>query len=401
MRAVVDDRAHLQRMLDFEAALARAEAAVAVIPAGSVEAIANAAKAELYDCAAIGEAAVRAGNIATPLVEALTAEVAKTDSWAARYVNWGATAQDIIDTALMLELRAGIDVLLTDLNRAIEGFVALAGRHRRTATVARTLLQHALPMPFGLKLAGYAAALARSRERLRRLRREALALQFGGAAGTLAALGEHGLAVTDRLAALLDLPAPDAPWHGHSDRLAEIASALAMLTGTCGKIARDLAILMQTEVGRSVRACHGRTRAATGPSRRRSANQSSPRPRSRRRSWRPISLATVVAGQMQEHERAARRLAGAVACLSRRCCSSPPALLEAIAELAQRLYIDTERMRNNLEIAQGMIMAEAVTDGARCQDRPSRCGTPSSTKPAVRPSAPSVISTAFCPKTRV
>ena len=115
--------------------------------------------------------------------------------------------------------------------------------------MARTSLQHALPMPFGLKLAGYAAALARSRERLRRLRKEALALQFGGAAGTLAALGENGLAVTDRLAALLDLPAPDAPWHAHSDRLAEIASAFAILTGTCGKIARDVALLMQTEVG--------------------------------------------------------------------------------------------------------------------------------------------------------
>ena len=249
MRAVVDDRAHLQRMLDFEAALARAEAAVAVIPAGCVDPISAAAKAELYDLGAIGEAAVRAGDIATPLVQALTDEVAKTDLEAARYVNWGASSQDVIDTALMLELRAGIDVLLADLNRAIDGFATLAGRQRRTAAVARTLLQHALPMPFGLKLAGYAAALARSRERLRRLRKEALALQFGGAAGTLAALGENGLAVTDRLAALLDLPAPDAPWHAHSDRLAEIASALAILTGTCGKIARDVALLMQTEVG--------------------------------------------------------------------------------------------------------------------------------------------------------
>ena len=193
MRAVVDDRAHLQRMLDFEAALARAEAAVAVIPAGCVGPISNACKAERYDLAALGEAAARAGNIATPLVAALTDEVAKTDAEAARYVHWGATAQDLIDSALMLELRAGIDVLITDLNSAIDGFTALAGRHRRTAAVARTSLQHALPMPFGLKLAGYAAALARSRERLRRLRKEALALQFGGAAGTLAALGENGL----------------------------------------------------------------------------------------------------------------------------------------------------------------------------------------------------------------
>src|SRR5207302_5411624 len=116
---------------------------------------------------------------------------------------------------------------------------------------------HALPMPFGLKLAGYAAALARARERLRRLRKEALALQFGGGAGTLAALGERGLEIADRLAALLDLPVPDAPWHGHGDRLAEVAAALAILTGTCGKIARDITLLMQTEVAEAVEPARG------------------------------------------------------------------------------------------------------------------------------------------------
>src|SRR5204863_1796972 len=110
-------------------------------------------------------------------------------------VHWGASSQDVIDTALVLELRAAIDALVADLDLAIKGFTTLAGRHRRTLSVARTLMQHALPMPFGLKLAGYAAALARSRERLTRLRREALMLQFGGAAGTLAAPGEHGLTV--------------------------------------------------------------------------------------------------------------------------------------------------------------------------------------------------------------
>ncbi len=359
MRAVVDDRAHLQRMLDFEAALARAEAAVAVIPAGSVDAITNAAKAELYDCAALGEAAVRAGNIATPVVEAFTAEVAKTDSWSARFVNWGATAQDIIDTALMLELRAGIDVLLADLNRAIEGFVTLAGRHRRTATVARTLLQHSLPIPFGLKLASYAAALARSRERLRRLRREALALQFGGAVGTLAALGEHGLAVTDRLAALLDLPAPDAPWHGHSDRLAEIASALAVLTGTCGKIGRDLAMLMQTEVAEVFEPATGE-REGDGPVPLQKRAPVLAATAVSAAFMAPNLLATVVAGQVQEHERA-------VGGWQAQWHAFPALLLvtsgavEAIAELAQKLYIDTERMRDNLETAHGMIMAEAVT----------------------------------------
>src|SRR5207244_1312976 len=134
---------------------------------------------------------------------------------------------------------------------------------------ARTLMQHALPMPFGLRLAGYAAALARSRERLLRLRREALVLQFGGAAGTLAALGEHGMAVSQRLAALLDLAIPDAPWHSHRDRLAEVAACFAILAGTCGKIARDVALMMQVEVGEaSEPAAPGRGGSSTLPHKR-------------------------------------------------------------------------------------------------------------------------------------
>jgi len=301
MRAVVDDRAHLQRMLDFEVALARAEAAVAAIPAGCVGPISAACKAERYDLAALGEAAMRAGNIATPLVAALAGEVAKTDAEAARYVHWGASAQDLIDSALMLELRAGIDVLITDLNSAIDGFTTIAGRHRRTASVARTSLQHTLPMPFGLKLAGYAAALARSRERLRRLRKETLVLQFGGAAGTLAALGENGLAVTDRLSALLDLPAPDAPWHAHSDRLAEIASAFAILTGTCGKIARDVALLMQTEVSEAHEPPGALVAEAVGMPHKRTPSTVAVGIAAA--TIAPNLLATIIAGQVQEHER--------------------------------------------------------------------------------------------------
>src|ERR1700731_2119362 len=195
MRAVCDDAAQLQNMLDFEAALARAEAATGVIPNSAVEEIARGCKAAEFDLAALADAATRSGNLAIPLVKALTADVAKTDGEAARYVHWGATSQDVIDTAAMLTLRAGIDALLADTGRAIAGFAALARQHRNAPVVARTWLQHALPMPFGLKLAEYAAALHRSRARLQRLRKEGLALQFGGAAGTLAALGDRGLVV--------------------------------------------------------------------------------------------------------------------------------------------------------------------------------------------------------------
>ena len=207
MRAVCDDAATLQNMLDFEAALARAEAALGVIPASAAGPITNACRAESFDLAALAEAATRSGNLAIPLVKALTANVAKVDAEAARYVHWGATSQDVIDTGAMLGLRAGIDALLADINRAIAGFAGLARQHRHTPVVARTWLQHALPMPFGLKLAEYAAALHRSKLRLQRLRRETLALQFGGAAGTLAALGDKGLPVAERLAEELEAAA--------------------------------------------------------------------------------------------------------------------------------------------------------------------------------------------------
>jgi 3-carboxy-cis,cis-muconate cycloisomerase len=153
MRAICDDAAFLQHMLDFEAALARAEAACGVIPRTAVAPIAAACKAGSFDLGALAEAATGSGNPAIPLVKTLTANVASADAEAARYVHWGATSQDVIDTATMLTLRAAIDALLTDLDRAIAGFATLAAKHRGTAMVARTWLQHALPMPFGLKLA--------------------------------------------------------------------------------------------------------------------------------------------------------------------------------------------------------------------------------------------------------
>src|SRR5246127_4124154 len=269
MRVVCDDAATLQHMLDFEAALARAEAAFGGISQVAARPIAGACKADRFDLDALGQAATRSGNLAIPLVKALTATVAKTNAEAARYVHWGATSQDVIDTAAMLSLREGIDVLLLDLDRAIAGFAKLARDHRNTAVVGRTWLQHALPMPFGLKLAEYAAALHRSKLRLKRLGEEGLALQFGGAAGTLAALGDKGLAVAEALARELKLLLPEAPWHTHRDRVAEAASVLAILSGTCGKIARDVSLMMQTDVGEAFEpAGAGRGGSSTMPHKR-------------------------------------------------------------------------------------------------------------------------------------
>jgi 3-carboxy-cis,cis-muconate cycloisomerase len=362
MRAVCDDVAYLQHMLDFEAALARAEAAVGVIPAAAAGPIGNACKAASFDLAALAEAATRSGNLAIPLVKALTANVAKTDvkadADAARYVHWGATSQDVIDSAGMLTLRAGIDALLSDIDRAIAGFASLARQHRNTAMVARTWLQHALPMPFGLKLAEYAAALGRSRTRLRRLRSEGLALQFGGAAGTLAALGDKGLRVAEKLAEVLKLPLPDAPWHTHRDRIAEAASVLAILAGTCGKIARDVQLMMQTDVAEAFEPSgEGRGGSSTMPHKR---NPVAAATALAAATMAPGLVATIFAAQVQDHERSAGAWHAEWPTLPGLLLVTSGGLA-AIVDIAEGLEVDATRMRVNLDATDGLIMAEAVT----------------------------------------
>jgi 3-carboxy-cis,cis-muconate cycloisomerase len=358
MRAVCDDAAYLQHMLDFEAALARAEAATGVIPVSAVGPIANACKAGSFDISALAEAATRSGNLAIPLVKALTSAVAKADADAARYVHWGATSQDVIDTATMLTLRAAIDALLPDLDRAIAGFAKLATQHRDTAMVARSWLQHALPMPFGLKLAEYAAALHRARARLKRLRSEGLALQFGGAAGTLAALGDKGLVVAEKLAAELKLPLPDAPWHTHRDRIADAASAFAILTGSCGKIARDVSLMMQTDVAEAFEPSgEGRGGSSTMPHKR---NPVAAATALAAATMAPNLAATIFAAQVQDHERSAGPWHAEWPTLPTLQLVTSGALA-AIAEVAEGLEVDAARMRVNLDATHGLIMAEAVT----------------------------------------
>jgi 3-carboxy-cis,cis-muconate cycloisomerase len=359
MRAIVDDRARLQRMLDFEAALVRAEAAVGIVPASAVDPILAACRAERYDLAALGEAIAAAGNLVAPFLKMITAEVAKLDAQAASYLNWGADGQDIVDTALVLELRAAIDALTVDLNRAIEAFIALAGRQRRTASMARASLRHALPMPFGLKVAGYAAALGRARERLRRLRKDALMLQFGGTAGTLAALGDQGLNVTERLAALLDLPAPEAPSHSQRDRLTEVACALGILAGTCGKVGRDLALLMQNEIAEVYDPADAAGRASDAATPKGLTPAAAADMAAAAGGIAPALVATILSGMMQEHERSAS--AGQTE------WATFPALLlvtsgalRAVADLAQGIEVDADRMRANVDLTHGLIMAEAI-----------------------------------------
>jgi 3-carboxy-cis,cis-muconate cycloisomerase len=272
-------------------------------------------------------------------------------------VHWGATSQDVIDTALVLELRAGIDALDADLAPAIAALAMRAQKERHQLMAARTLLQQAVPMPFGLKLAGYAAALARSRARLERLRAQALVLQLGGAGGTLGALDPNGLAVAQKVAELLGLPLPEAPWHSHRDRLAEVAAALAILAGTCGKIARDVALLMQTEVGEvSEPAVPGRGASSAMPHKR---NPVASVAALAAANLAPNLAAAIIGGQVQEHERA-------VGGWQAEWVSFPTLLLvvsgavAAIRDIADGFEVHGARMRENLDRTGGLIMAESL-----------------------------------------
>src|SRR6516162_7203969 len=249
VNTILGDRARLQRMLDFEAALARAEARVGAIPRSAAEAIAASCHADRFDLSALAQASVKAGNLAVPMVKQLTALVAHRDQEAAGFVHWGATSQDAIDTGFVLQLRDALAAMEADLEHLCTDLGSLADRHRSTPLAARTWLQQAVPTLFGLKAAGWLDALVRHRTRLRELKTRVLVCQFGGAAGTLAALGDRGLEVGQALAEELKLSLPVLPWHAHRDRVAEAATVLALLTGTLGKVAGDISLQMQTEVG--------------------------------------------------------------------------------------------------------------------------------------------------------
>src|ERR1700710_1224886 len=213
-------------------------------------------------------------------------------------------------------------------------------------------------MPFGLKLAEYAAALHRSRTRLKRLRAESLALQFGGAAGTLAALGDQGLQVAERLAQELDLPLPDAPWHTHRDRIAEAASVFAILSGTCGKIARDVSLMMQTDVGEAFEPSgEGRGGSSTMPHKRNPVAAASALGAA---TMAPNLAATIFAAQVQGHERSAGPWHAEWPTLPTLMLVTSGALA-AIVDIAEGLEVDTVRMRVNLAETRGRIMAEAVS----------------------------------------
>ena len=354
MRAVFSEEGFVQKMLDVEAALARVEARLGLIPAASADAITAAAKLERVSLAEIGKSARTVGYPVVGLVKAL-GRAAGGD--ASRHVHWGATTQDIMDSAVVLQMRDGLALIETSLRRVIAGLADQARRHRGTVMAGRTHLQHALPITFGYKVAVWLAPLVDHLARLAELRPRVLTLQFGGAVGTLASLGARGRAVAEGLAAELGLAAPAAPWHVDRARVVEAASFLGLVCGSLAKLATDVMLLMQSELGEAFEPHQsGRGGSSTMPQKR-----------------NPIACEYVIAAargvhalvplllnaMAQDHERATGPWQSEWLALPQIFVLSAGAL-EHGTVLAEGLTVDAPKMRRNLDLHEGLIMAEAV-----------------------------------------
>ncbi len=354
---VFSDRAHVQGLLDFESALARAEAAAGVIPLKAARAIARQCDASLYDLDALGAAAREAGNTLIPLQAALTARVAAKDKAAAGFVHWGATSQDALDTGLALQMRAAFSLLDTDLRKCESALAALARKHRATPMVGRTWMQQALPVTFGLKVAGWLDALMRHRARMVELRPRVLVLQFGGAAGTLASLGGKAPAVARALARELKLPLPPMPWHGARDRVVEAGQFCAALTGSLAKMARDIALLSQTEIGEVAEpAAPGRGGSSAMPQKRNPVSCAAILANAARV---PQLSATLTGAMAQENERGLGGWQAEWATLPEIFRLSAGALEHGLL-LARGLEVFPKRMAENLAASSGLVMSESV-----------------------------------------
>ena len=358
MRQVFSDQGRVQGMLDFEAALARAEAAAGVIPRALVADIEAACRAEFYDFDALAIAIGSAGNSAIPLVKALGKRIAASNAEAERYVHMGATSQDAMDSGLVLQLRAAIDLLERDLDTLSRQLAAQAQRHAATPMAGRTWLQHATPVTLGMKIAGWLGAIDRHRQRLDEIKPRLLCLQFGGASGSLAALGDKAWSVAGALAAELDLQLPEQPWHTQRDRLVEFASLLGLIAGSLGKMGRDISLLMQTEAGELFEpSAPGKGGSSTMPHKRNPVGAAVLIGAATRA---PGLVATMFAAMPQEHERSLGLWHAEWETLPELCCLVSGALQQALI-MVPDLEVDAERMAANLELTRGLVLAEAVS----------------------------------------
>ena len=356
LAAMFSDESVLRAMLEFEIALARAEARHGIIPVEAADAIAAAAVPGNFELSVLADAAFRSGTPTIPLVKALTDRVRKTDAEGARFVHWGATSQDVADTAMSLLLRRAEPILVADMLRLEKALAELSERHKQSVMLGRTLLQAAPPVTFGLKAAGWLAPVCRGRRRLQRAFRVAAVLQFGGASGTLASLGDRGILVAEALSAELGFgDSPPTPWHTQRDQLATLICACGVLTGSLGKMARDISLLMQNELGEaSEPGGEGRGGSSTMPNKRNPTACSLALAAAHRV---PGLVASFLSAMLQEHERSVGGWQAewpvVVAVIQ-----STDVAIASMAEMAEGLSVDVQKMRLNIENTNGAIFAE-------------------------------------------
>lgn len=355
--AAFSDQATIARALAVEVALARAEARCGVIPADAVAVIERAADASLYDIDAIATGALRAGVLTVPLVKALTEQVERIDGKAAGFVHFGATSQDIADTALVLQLGEALAVIRADAEALAGSLETLALRHAAAPMLGRTLMQPGPPVTFGLKAAQWLAGLARAVDRLDTASCAALVVQFGGAVGSLASLGGKGLDVLVALGEELGLAVPEAPWHTQQDRMVALGSALAILTGVLGKMARDVSLMSQAEIGEIAEpGGNGRGGSSTMPHKRNPVAAIVTLACAGRV---PGLLATLTATLVQEHERGVgswQAEASALADLALCASGALGAMKEAIAGL----HVDEMAMARQIARMKGLVFSEKL-----------------------------------------
>jgi 3-carboxy-cis,cis-muconate cycloisomerase len=351
LAAIFSDQSVLQALLDVEVALARAQVDAGVIPASAADAIARVASAAEFDAGAIADGARRSASIVIPLVEALTDRVAAVDEAAARYVHWGATSQDVLDTAMSLLVRRVLETLARDHERLRAAQRGLSDLHRADLMLGRTLLQPAVPVTFGLKVAVWYYAQRRSWRRLAQAAADAAVLQFGGAGGTLASLGDAGPAVATAMAGRLGLAVPPAPWQADRDRISALVAACGLHCGALGKMARDVSLLMQFEVGEAAEAGGG---SSAMPHKRNPAGCAIVLAAAARL---PGLVASGMAGLVQEHERSVGGWQAEWRLLSD-ALETTGSALDAAAGVVEGLTVDTGRMRANLDATRGSVTSE-------------------------------------------
>lgn len=353
--AFFSDEAFVRSLLEVEAALARAQGRLGVIPAGAATSIAAAAPALEVDLERL-----RAGieNDGFPVIDLLRQLREGVGAEAAPYLHWGATTQDIMDTALVLQLRAALSVLEPCLVQLIGGLAKLAGGHRHTLMAGRTHSQQALPITFGLKVASWLAPLLRHRQRLAELKPRLLVVQFGGAAGTLASLGKGGIEVQEGLAAELDLAVPLMPWHTQRDALAELAGWLSLLSGSLAKMAQDVILMAQSEVAEVREAADGsRGGSSTMPQKSNPILSELIVAAARHNA---SLLASMHQALVQEHERATHGWQLEWLSLPQMVALTSSALRKA-RYLSEHLVVDEARMRENVRVSNGLMLAEAIS----------------------------------------